>query len=69
MRIPQDAVELHDAADRYGSTWRALRQAVYRKRLKGFKIGAAWFSTRSEVKRYLESRNVNKIPKKYRKRA
>lgn len=69
MRIPPGAIELHEAAEKYRSTWRALRQAIYRKRLKGFKIGAAWFSTGSEVKRYLESRNVDKIPKSYRKRA
>jgi hypothetical protein len=66
MKIPPGSIELHDAAKKHGSTWRALRRAIYRKRLKGFKAGSAWFSTETEVKRYLKSRNVNKIPKRYR---
>jgi len=69
MRIPPDAIELHEAAKKYGLTWLALRKAIYRKRLKGFKIGAAWFSRRADVRCYLESREVDKIPKRYRKRA
>ncbi len=68
MKIPSGAIELHDAAKKYGSTWRALRQAIYRHKLKGFKIGSAWFSTQAAVKRYLENRNVDKIPKSYRKK-
>ena len=69
MKIPSGAIELHEAAKKYGLTWGGLRKAIDRKRLKGFKIGVAWFSTQAEVKRYFEKRNVDKIPKKYRKKA
>ncbi len=69
MRIPSGSIELHEAAQKYGLTWGGLRKAIDRKRLKGFKIGLTWFTTTKEVKQYLEKRNVDKIPLKYRKKA
>ncbi len=69
MRIPPGSIELHEAAQKYGLTWGGLRKAIDRKRLRGFKIGLTWFTTTKEVKRYLEKRNADKIPLKYRKKA
>ncbi|MSR77350.1 MAG: hypothetical protein EXS63_03880 [Candidatus Omnitrophica bacterium] len=68
MKIPSDVIELHEAADKYGFTWAALRTAIYRKRLKGFKMGTSWFSTRRDVAKYIETRDTNKIPHSYRKK-
>lgn len=69
MKIPPDSLELHDAAEKYGFTWAALRRAIYRKRLKAFKMGTAWFTTRKGMSAYLKSRDTDKIPKRYRKKA
>jgi hypothetical protein len=68
MKFPAGTIELNEAAKKFGSTWGALRRAIYRKRLNGFKVGLTWFSTESEVKRYLKTRNVEKIPVRYRKK-
>jgi hypothetical protein len=66
MKFPRHSIELHEAAAKYGFTWGALRKAISRGRLKGFKAGSSWFTTRDAVQSYLRSRNVEKIPKSYR---
>jgi len=68
MKFPPHSLELHEAAEKYGFSWGALRKAISRKRLKGFKVGSAWFITRDEMQHYLQNRNVEKIPKKYRRK-
>ncbi len=68
MKIPSDVIELHEAADQYGFSWTALRRAIDRKRLKGFQMGAAWFSTHKDIKKYLDTRETKKIAHRFRKK-
>ncbi|HOW59104.1 MAG TPA: hypothetical protein PLO78_05195 [Candidatus Omnitrophota bacterium] len=71
-RFPPDRLRLPEAVDRYqkhGFTWASLRRAIERKRLEGFQIGSTWYTTDQAVKKYLKSRDMDKIPKRYRKKS
>jgi len=70
--LPPDRLRLPEAVEkyrRYGFTWDSLRKAIERKRLEGFQSGSTWYTTDRAIKKYLRSRNEDKIPKSYRKKS
>ena len=71
-KLPPDRLRLPEAVEkykRYGFTWDSLRIAMRRKRLKGFRSGTTWYTTDRAIRKYIENRDVAKIPKRYRKKA
>ena len=67
-KFPPDALPLGFAAKKYGFSWHALRKAIERDRLEGFKNDGVWYTTDRAIKKYLDTRNEEKIPKRYRKK-
>lgn len=61
-------MSLTDAAKKYGFRTVTLRDYAQRKRLEAVKIGWIWYTTEDAMRRYLKSRDLEKIPKRYRKR-
>ena len=67
-KFPSDALPLAFAAKKYGFSWAALRRAIERRRLEGFEADSSWYTTDRAMKKYLNTRNEAKIPKRYRKK-
>jgi excisionase family DNA binding protein len=63
-----ELISLQQAAEYAGLTKEALQSYIKRDRLKAKKIGNIWVTTRAAVDDYLQSRNFENIPKKYRDR-
>lgn len=59
---------LKELAEEFGLSYNSLRGYAMRGRLRATKFGNQWASTRQAVENYLASRNLDNIPKKYRKR-
>ena len=64
-----ELISLQDAAQYAGLTRDSLQGYIYRGRLKAKKLGPIWVTTKAAVDTYLRSRDVESIPKKYRKRS
>jgi excisionase family DNA binding protein len=62
-----ELISLQDAAEYAGLAKRSLHNYAQQGRLKAKKIGRMWVTTRAAVDAYLQSRNVENIPKKYRR--
>jgi excisionase family DNA binding protein len=62
-----ELISLQDAAEYAGLTKGTLHAYAKSGRLKAKKIGWMWVTTRAAVDEYLQSRDVESIPKKYRK--
>lgn len=62
-----ELISLQDAAEYAGLTKETLHGYAKRGRLKAKKIGPIWVTTRAAIDKYLASRNLDNIPKKYRK--
>ena len=62
-----ELISLQEAAEYAGLTKDSLQGYIKRERLKAKKIGNFWVTTYAAVDEYLQSRNVQNIPKKYRK--
>jgi excisionase family DNA binding protein len=62
-----ELISLQDAAEYAGLAKRSLHNYAQQGRLKAKKIGRMWVTTRAAVDEYLQSRNVENIPKKYRR--
>ncbi|MBX0331278.1 helix-turn-helix domain-containing protein [Oscillochloris sp. ZM17-4] len=60
---------LTDLAQEFGLSYNSLRGYAIRGRLRATKFGRQWASTRQAILEYLDSRQKEHIPKKYRDRA
>jgi hypothetical protein len=72
QKFPPDRLRLPEAVEKYkqyGFTWGSLRMAIDRKRLEGFQLGSTWYTTDRAIREYIKNRKVEKIPKRYRKKA
>ena len=58
---------LQEAAEDAGLVYETLLNYVRRGRLKAKKRGWMWFTTKAAIDEYLASRDLNSIPKKYRR--
>jgi len=71
-KLPPDRLRLPEALEKYrkyGFTADALRNARRRNRLKVFRVGHTWYTTDRAMREYIESRDIKKIPKRYKKKA
>lgn len=68
MRFPPDTLTLSEAAQQYGLKLNTLHIYIRKGRLEGFRRGSRWYTTDRAMKKYLRSRDKEKIPKRYRKR-
>jgi len=66
--LPKNVLTLAEAAKKYRFRPVSLRAYVKRKRLEAVKRGNTWYTTDEAVKKYIHSRNVEKIPRSYRRR-
>lgn len=66
--LPKNVLTLAEAAKKYGFKPDSLRDYIHRKRLEAVKRGKTWYTTDEAVKKYLKSRDLERIPTKYRKR-
>jgi len=62
-----ELISLQDAADYCGLTKGTLHAYAKNGRLKAKKIGWMWVTTRAAIDEYLSSRDIESIPKRYRK--
>jgi excisionase family DNA binding protein len=62
-----ELISLQQAAEYAGMSKGSLYNYAMRGRLKAKRVGAQWVTTRAAVDAYLQSRNFENIPKKYRK--
>lgn len=62
-----ELITLEEAAEYAGLSKESIHNYVKRGRLKARKRGWMWFTTHAAVDEYLQSRDLNSIPKKYRK--
>lgn len=68
IKIPKGLISLADAARKYGFKNVTLLGYAKRGRLEAVKIGWAWYTTDQAMRKYLRSRDMEKIPKRYRGR-
>ena len=64
-----ELISLQEAAEHCGLTKGTLHEYAKKGRLKAKKIGQMWVTTRAAVDEYMQSRNLENIPKKYREQA
>jgi excisionase family DNA binding protein len=64
-----ELISLQDAAEYAGLSRDSLQGYIRRGRLKAKKLGSQWVTTRAAVDEYLQSRDFQSIPKKYRDRS
>lgn len=64
-----ELIPLQEAAEYAGLTRDSLQSYIRRGRLSAKKLGSQWVTTRAAVDQYLQSRDFDSIPKKYRNRA
>lgn len=69
IKLPKGLLTLSEAAEKYGLTAGTLKDYVNRSRLDAVKKGSVWYTTDQAMKTYLRSRDLGKIPKRYRKRS
>jgi excisionase family DNA binding protein len=62
-----ELISLQDAAEYAGLTKGTLHAYAKNGRLKAKKIGWMWVTTRAAIDEYLKSRDIESIPKRYRK--
>lgn len=69
IKVPKGLLTLTEAAKRYGfKNSLTLHDYIRRKRLEAVRIGHIWHTTDKAMRKYLQSREVSKIPKRYRKK-
>ncbi|RRR75227.1 MAG: DNA-binding protein [Candidatus Viridilinea halotolerans] len=64
-----ELITLQEAAEYAGLAKDSLNDYIKRGRLKARRIGRFWVTTEAAIDEYLNSRNVENIPKKYRNRS
>ena len=64
---PGDLRPLKELAEEYPISYNSLRRYASTGRLKAVKFGHQWATTRTAIEEYLASRDIESIPKKYRK--
>lgn len=64
--FPKGLLTLAEAAKKYGFKQDSLRDYVNRGRLEAAKRGKIWYTTDEAMKRYISSRDAERIPNKYR---
>lgn len=62
-----ELISLQEAAEYAGLEKSTLHTYAKRGRLKAKRLGPIWVTTRASVDEYLRSRDIDSIPKKYRK--
>lgn len=62
-----ELISLQEAAEYAGLSKGSLYNYAMRGRLKAKRVGSQWVTTRAAVDMYLQSRNFENIPIKYRK--
>lgn len=63
-----ELISLQEAAEYAGLTKDALHSYIRRGRLQARKLGSQWVTTRTAIDQYMQSRDFDSIPKKYRNR-
>ncbi len=63
-----ELITLQEAGEYAGLSRDSIHGYIKRGRLKAKKKGWMWFTTRAAVDAYLQSRDLESIPKKYRNR-
>ena len=63
-----ELITLKEAAAYCGLSVDFLRELAGKRRLKAWKLGNMWVTTKAYVDDYLASRSMKNIPKKYRHR-
>lgn len=70
IKIPKGLLTFTAAAKKYGFKHSiTLHDYVKRGRLEGVRIGYMWYTTDQAMRKYLRSRDKEKIPKRYRKKS
>ncbi len=69
IKLPKNLLTLAEAGGKYGFSPGTLKDYVNRERLEAVKKGRVWYTTDEAMKRYIRSRDVERIPKRYRKKA
>ena len=64
---PDELMPLKELAKEYPISYNSLRRYASTGRLKAKKFGNQWATTRGAIEEYLASRDIESIPKKYRK--
>ncbi|NNJ13298.1 helix-turn-helix domain-containing protein [Chloroflexales bacterium ZM16-3] len=62
-----ELISLQQAAEYSGLAKKSLHNYALQGRLQARKIGIFWVTTRAAIDEYLDSRNLENIPKKYRR--
>ncbi len=62
-----ELISLQDAAEYAGLSKHSLLTYARHGRLRAKKIGSQWTTTRAAIDEYLQSRDLDSIPRKYRK--
>jgi hypothetical protein len=68
IKLPKGLLTLSEAAEKYGFNAGTLKDYVNRDRLEAIKSGGVWYTTDRAMKKYMGSRDLERIPKRYRKR-
>ncbi len=68
LKILKGFLTLPEAGKKYGFKAVSLRGYAQRGRLEATKIGRDWYTSDQAMKKYIKSREIEKIPKRYRKR-
>jgi hypothetical protein len=62
-----ELITLQEAAEHAGLTYKTLLTYARNGRLKAKRMGWIWVTTYAAIDEYLASRDLNSIPKRYRK--
>ena len=69
IRVPKNLLSLTEAAKKYGfKNSIVLHNYVKNGRVQAVRMGHMWYTSDEAMRKYLKSRDLEKIPKKYRKK-
>ena len=68
IKIPKNLLSLSEAAKKYGFSRESLKDYAKRGRLEAVLKDGRYWTTDQAMKRYIESRDLKKIPTRYRKK-
>ena len=68
IKIPKSLLSLSKAAEKYGFSRESLKDYVKRGRLEAVLKDGRYWTTDQAMRRYIQSRDLKKIPKRYRKK-
>jgi predicted site-specific integrase-resolvase len=68
IKIPKNLLSLSEAAKKYGFSRESLKDYVKRGRLDAVLKDGRYWTTDQAMRRYIESRDLKKVPTRYRKK-